>query len=238
MARKRKIHDYSQILIWSAILVTTARYAGAFVSSDVGELTGPMSEGMTILMLITGIGMGLLDVLGGAYIFDGWRRAIPRAGQRWSFRFKVLTFFVFSLFLVGLWILVPFTMSRVSQQSMIEVLGSSGFWFISWSIAVNIAPYLLIGGVVSGQSNVVGVTKTATDSESAATDHGVNGKVSGKIPPETATIKDWRYLPDEDKELIAGMTTRQVVRAYDIPERTARNWVTRAALLDGDEDQE
>ena len=35
---------------------------------------------------------------------------------------------------------------------------------------------------------------------------------------------DWRRLPVEDQNLIASMTTTQIVQAYNVSERTARNW--------------
>lgn len=143
-----KNRDYSQLLIWSAVSVTVVRYMGAFIASDIGSITGIWSEALTVLMGLTGIGMGILDTLGGAYLFDGWRNKMPGTGKKWPFRFKILTFFVFMLFTVGLFILVPFTVSRVSHQSMFIVLESVNLLW-AWSFSVNIAPYILIGGVAT-----------------------------------------------------------------------------------------
>ena len=42
------------MLIWSAMLVTVARYAGAFVASDMGTLNGWVSDAITISMGVTG----------------------------------------------------------------------------------------------------------------------------------------------------------------------------------------
>lgn len=161
---KTSKRDYSGLLIWSAILVTVARYIGAFLASDLGEITGLVSTGITVLMGLTGLGMGILDVMGGAYIFDGWRRNMPKSGGKWSARFKVETAFVLALFTTGIFILVPFTMSRIFHVSMAAVLGAGlGGWV--WSVAVNIAPYLLIGGVVTSQANVVGVNAAEVSAE-------------------------------------------------------------------------
>jgi MFS family permease len=153
-------HDYSALIIWAALLVTVARYVGAFLASDLGEVHGWVSEGLTILMGVSGLGMGVLDVLGLAYVFDGWRKVLPKAGDHWSSRFKVLTGFVASLFVAGVCILVPFTVSRISSQSMAAALGgqgSVGVWF--WSLAVNLAPYLLIGGVTFSQAGFVTIRR-------------------------------------------------------------------------------
>jgi hypothetical protein len=145
--------DYSTLIIMSALAVTVTRYIGAFVASDVGIITGVWSTLLTVLMAISGIGMGVLDVLGLAYVFDGWRRNLPKMGQNWSSRFIVLTVFVVGLFVVGLAILTPFTVSRVQSKGMSIVLGGGSVWW--WSLAVNLAPLLIIGGVTFSQSGFV-----------------------------------------------------------------------------------
>lgn len=40
---------------------------------------------------------------------------------------------------------------------------------------------------------------------------------------------DWRALPQEDRRLIAGMSTDEIVKTYQVSERTARNWRVKAA---------
>ena len=59
-------------------------------------------------------------------------------------------------------------------------------------------------------------------------------KVAGKLP-EIAVIKrqDWRNLPNEDRQLVAGMKAVDIMRKYGIPERTASNW--RKAARNGNE---
>ena len=37
-------------------------------------------------------------------------------------------------------------------------------------------------------------------------------------------IADWRALPQNDREVVKDLTTRQVVSRYGVSERTARNW--------------
>lgn len=215
-----KKRDYSQILVFSAMIVTIARYIGAFVASDLGEITGVVSEGISILMGITGLGMGILDVLGGAYIFDGWRTKMPANGAKWSFRFKVMTMFVFSLFIVGLGILVPFTVSRVLHTTIGDVLGEQGTWI--WSLAVNIAPYVLIGGVVSGQSGVISVKKEVSQSVIEDT-----GKLQESFSNDTIQV-DWRKLTSDERDIVKSCKSPKEVREK-FPEkrlsgRTSANW--------------
>lgn len=47
--------------------------------------------------------------------------------------------------------------------------------------------------------------------------------------PETfRKVSDWRSLPVEDKKIIAGMDTSQIMQNYGVSDRTARNWRTKA----------
>ena len=49
-------------------------------------------------------------------------------------------------------------------------------------------------------------------------------KVTGNLPELSAERVDWRRLPIEDRDLIRGMSTGQVMQRYQVSERTARNW--------------
>lgn len=118
MTTKSKGHDYSTIIIWSSALVGMIRYAAAFLSSDMGMITGLLSEVVTFLLGVSGFFMGILGTLGTAYIFDGWRKKMPATGVAWSNKFKALTMFVALAFITEILILVPFTMSRAMAVSV------------------------------------------------------------------------------------------------------------------------
>jgi hypothetical protein len=216
---KKGKHDYSTLLIFAAALVTVVRYSAAFIASDMGEITGWLSDGITILMGVSGLGMGILDTFGGVYLFDGWRHTMPAAGKAWSFRFKILTGFVFALIVTGIMILVPFTESRVTHKSMDGILGT-GAGLTWWSVLVNAAPYLLIGGVTVGNSLI-------------ATNQG------GKLPENSDTKKEnsgnfetakprWNRVTIEEYEWIAAARTGEIQTRYGLDERTARNWRVKA----------
>jgi hypothetical protein len=210
---KQKGHDYSTLLIWSAALVTVVRYAAAFIASDSATIETSISQIITYAMGLSGLGMGFLDVFGGAYLFDGWRRAMPKNGQPWPFRFKILTFFAISLIANGILILIPFTMSRVSGTSMHAILGS-GFWLFGWSLVVNIAPYLLVGGVITGNQVV-----TVNSVESFR-------QVSDNLPaPSSANWRQIRKkLSNEDVTWLKTARTEEICFRWGIDDRTARNW--------------
>lgn len=221
MSNKQKGHDYSSILIWAACLVSVVRYAGAFISSDVGKIEGSLSEWITILLGISGVGMGLLDTIGATYLFDGWRRAMPKSGDKWSFRFKILTAFVFSLFISGVIILVPFTMSRVAHVSVLDVLGN-GLALAIWSTLVNAAPALLIGGVATGQQ-VVNVTQNEHHANSEQTSERAGEQANEK----TNGSRTFASLNEEDKYFIFNNSSKTSAVRFGVSGRAIQKWRKR-----------
>src|SRR3990170_2267411 len=196
-----KIKDWSGRLIWATILVGVVRYAAAFAASDVGQITGVWSNILTGLLSFTGIGMGILDTVGGGLLFNGWSRVFPKTGQSWSLRFKVLTFCVFGLLFSGLFILVPFTMSRISQESILDALGGrNSIWAWVWSTMVNLIPYILIAGIFTGNKMVTSIEdEKVTDKSQERSEK--DEKVARNLPTDWRKIKD--SLSDEQVEFLA-----------------------------------
>lgn len=216
--KKQKGHDYSTILIWSAAVVTVVRYAAAFIASDLGEITGTLSEWITILMGLSGLGMGILDVIGGTYLFDGVRRKMPKSGEKWKPQFKVLVGFVSALMVTGVLILVPFTVSRVTHTSMADVLEKG--WLTGWALLVNLAPYLLIGGVAVGNQVVSVNSQNLPETFQKPADN--DQKLTGNFP------NDWRkfrkLVSREDLVEMSQMASGDIAYKYGVSERTATNW--------------
>lgn len=210
---KNKGSDYSKVLIWSAALVTVVRYVAAFIASDMGQIPdGWLSELITALMGFSGLGMGILDVIGGTYLFDGWRRAMPATGQAWKPRFKVLTIFIFALMGTGVMILVPFTESRVTHSSMASVLGD-GAGLTWWSFLVNVAPYLLIGGVAVG-NQVVTVNQTSSPTQ---------GERTGERSPNDSGRK-YSTLSNSEKYLILNTNSQNAAAELGVTQRAIQKW--------------
>lgn len=226
---KNKGHDYSEILIWAAALVTVVRYAAAFIASDATEINALLSEIITIAMGISGLGMGVLDVIGGAYLFTGWQKKMPANGAAWSFKFKVLTFFAIGLIINGILILIPFTASRVSGNTMFHVLGD-GFFLYAWSAVVNIAPYLLIGGVAVG-TQMVSIDTSQSGGQMTGQMSGGDGQKSDTNQTKSIPT-DWRkakkQLTAPQIFAIAKGTTAMVMKQYNLSDRTARRWIENA----------
>jgi len=211
---KHTKHDYSTIIIWASALVGMIRYAAAFLSSDLGMITGRLSEIVTVALGVSGFAMGILGTLGTTYIFDGWRSKMPATGARWGNKFIALTLLVALAFITEILILVPFTMSRVLHVSVADVLLGGVWW---WSTAVVVMPFILIGGVSVGNQivSVAHVTEKI-------------GQMTGQIGQELDRIQPVKRRRNElttaDLKSIATMSSAQITTQYGCDERTARRW--------------
>ncbi len=224
-----KIKDWASRLIWATVCVTVVRYMGAFAAADLGKIGGILSDILTIFLALSGAGMGFLDVLGGGLLFNGWRTVMPKAGQRWTFRFWVLTICVFMLLASGSVILVPFTVSRMTQASIVDTLGgpTSNFTWL-WAWMVILVPYFIIIGVFVGNRMVEGI-ETSETSTKVSGKSGSAGETSPKVSENLP--KDWRKLrptlSDADVASLARLNTEQVKelsRHYGVDEKTVYNW--------------
>lgn len=229
-----KIRDWSGRLVWATILVGVVRYAAAFAASDVGQITGWWSGLLTVLLSITGIGMGILDTVGGGLLFNGWSRVFPKSGQSWSLRFKVLTTCVFGLLFSGLFILVPFTMSRISHISVLDALGGqNSLWAWVWSTMVNLIPYILIAGIFTGNKMVTSLEEEnyqKVPSKSEET-YQEDDKVSSNLPVDWRKIRP--TLNPEQVRYLAMAEPREIVQEFaksgiSVSPRTASNWKANA----------
>lgn len=218
-----RLKDWSNRLIWATILVTVVRYMAAFAASDVGKIEGVWSDVVTFFLSLTGLGMGILDTVGGGLLFNGWSRVFPKSGQAWSLRFKILTLCVFILVISGLIILVPFTMSRLAQESVLDALGGkTSIWAWVWSTMVNLIPYVLVAGVFTGNKIVEGI-----EQETYQKVTGKDEKVASNLPT------DWRklrlMLDDKQIQFIANHEPKEIVKefersGYNVSPRNASNY--------------
>jgi len=230
-----KLKDWADRLIWATVLISVVRYAAAFVASDVGQITGTPSNILTFFLSLTGLGMGILDTIGGGLLFNGWSRVFPKTGQSWSLRFKILTLCVFTLIFSGLFILVPFTMSRLAHESVLNALGGkSSFWSWVWSFMVNLIPYVLIAGVFTGNKMVSSLEEESSEkpTRNLPNDEKDDEKVSSNLPANWRKIRP--SLTPEQVEFIATNEPKNIVKAFaesgfEITPRTASNWRVYAA---------
>jgi hypothetical protein len=224
-----RLKDWSDRLIWATILISVVRYAAAFAASDVGEITGIWSSILTGLLSFTGIGMGILDTVGGGLLFNGWSRVLPKHGASGSARFNILSVCVFILLASGLYILVPFTMSRLSHESVLTALGGMGsFWAWIWSLMVNLIPYVLIGGVFVGNKMVSSLEEEGTSGTTSRTNTKVSqdfrntsGTTSKMGRPSIHQERVFSYMNDAYGKTGKTPTFTQLSSDLNLPQSTA-----------------
>jgi hypothetical protein len=213
--KNSKGRDYTRLLMIGALMVIVIRYAAAFYASDVGQITGTSSEVTTWFMAISGVGMGFLVVFGQAYTFDGWRRSLPKANQKWTWRFFLLTLVSAMLIVVDVAILVPFTVSRITHLSMDAVLGEGLTWW--WSGVVNVAPALLLLGVMLG-NQVVATTQISHDAQT-------NAQTNVREPfVDTKEAKKYSGLENADKYYILNTKSEVAARELGVTVRAIQKW--------------
>jgi hypothetical protein len=126
-------------------------------------------------------------------------------------------------------------MSRLSHESVLDALGGKdSLWAWVWSSMVNLIPYILIGGVFTGNKLV-----TSLEQESSGNLPKDHGKPSGNLPESSSGggkvsenfPKDWRKLrpglTESDVANLANLSADQVkavAKKYGVEERTVSNW--------------
>jgi hypothetical protein len=214
---KQKGTDYTKLLLIGAALVVVIRYAAAFTASDMGAIEGNASTVTTWFMAASGIGMGFLVVFGQAYAFDGWKRSMPKVGQRIGWRFSLLTLTCLLLIVVDVAILVPFTVSRIRHASISAVLGE---WDWLWSVSVNIAPALLLAGVALGNT-VVSVTQSTT--HGTANEHANEGANRS----QGVAARSYGSLSNSEKYYILNSKSGVVSAELGVTPRAVQKWRKR-----------
>ena len=216
--------DYSTIIFWSAMLVESPRWAGAFIASDAAEIPALMSQIIQVANMIAGVAMAPLLVMGSAYLLNGWSRTKPKKranSKHIDYQWVLLTCFVFALYLMMPVILAPHVVARMRGEALADVLG--GFTWV-WSTAVVLAPLFLVGGVSVSQKElmtravpVVQETKRKPIASGKETERKRDGKQSGG---KVSGRFDRVYQPN--------MTPTQLINAAGVGTRSyAFKWIQK-----------
>lgn len=150
--------NYGKVLIWSAIIVAVPRWAGAFIAADVAEMPPMVSEFLHWANLIAGIGMGFLEVIASAYLLDAWGKMKPKASHNaksYNHRWKILTIFVIGLFALMPFILAPYIVARMTDQTIAQALGNYATLNYLWAFAVVLSPAFIVGGVAVANDDLM-----------------------------------------------------------------------------------
>lgn len=235
MKRTKNGRDYGTVLVLSAMLVSIPRWAGAFIAADTLTMPELINTVLHYLNLISGVGMGLVEVLGTAYLLDAWGKMKAKrthnakhVDQRWL----ILTGFIVGLFVLMPLILSPYIVARMNGQPLASI-ASNSFQYV-WSAAVVLSPILIIGGVAVARDGLVGSSGTVPANELGER-RTKETKDKPKVAPErlAVTFTDWRQVPTDIKRQMSGMSSGEIAETFGLAERTAQNWRKRALEFSG-----
>lgn len=233
--------DLGRVLLWSAVIVEAPRWAGAMLAADLRDVNGWLSSALNTGNTVSGVAMGLVNVVATAYMLDALRRERPtvtvhRKGQaveKRSWRFAGLLVFIVGLLLLTPFVLAPFMVSRMTGSPLEAVLGTAGWQYV-WATTVVLAPIFVIGGVSFAQPGLVSIAAAQGDHEGRPYGEEalkVSTQVSEKSNGKPATYgkwKTWRKVPEGERARIATMNVDEVRETYGVEERTAYNWLRDA----------
>jgi len=196
------------ILLISAIMVGAPRWAGAMLAADVGVIPDWVDLALNWMNIVSGVAMGILEVLSIYYMQQGLRGLRPynvRYGKtNYNWRFYGVLFFIVGLLGLTPFILAPYLMARMNNVGMAGVL-LSPIWQVSWTVAVSIAPIFVVGGVALAQNTITKTTRKKDENER-------------KVRKSELSSEDWRYIHEKQT------TTRMITDKYFVDIRTAQNW--------------
>ena len=206
---KNRATDYGQTIMWAAIIVSAPRWAGAFIAADTTDIPAYVDAGLQTINLLSGFGMGLIEVLGTAYLLSAWGRMKPR--KTWNakhidHRWLILTVFVVGLFLLMPLILAPYMVARMNGTTIAAVMPS---WFeYVWAIAVVVSPAFIIGGVAVAQGS--GLTARYQPAKAA----GVGSSAGEKPAKKPAPAKKQFVCPHCQREFGSGQALNAHQRVH------------------------
>ncbi len=242
--------DMGRALLWSAVVVEAPRWAGAMLAADTHQLAGWLSVFLNAANTISGLAMGLVNVVSTAYMLDALRRERPtitvhrKAGnfEKRNWRFMGLLLFVGGLLVLTPFVLAPFIVSRMTGDTMAASLGDRLLQY-AWAVMVVVSPIFVIGGVAFAHPGLVKMGNQGSgnqglgnqvEGEGGRSPEGNVGrrKVSAGAPEGEPVFRDFREVPESEYEYLLNAPTALITKKFRIggrdPERVARAWRSSA----------
>lgn len=208
--------------MWSAIAVSMPRWAGAFIAADTQTMPLWVDNGLHYLNMFSGVGMGLIEVLGTAYLLDAWGKMKPRKthnakslDQQWV----ILTFFVGGLFILMPLILSPYIVARMNNKALSDIGGS--LFHIVWSIAVVLSPAFIVGGVAVARDGLVGVSGAETSVSNPVSKETEKKQEETKETPKEKMRRIWK----------PGMGPTELANRANVSKGYASKYINNGAMV-------
>jgi len=192
-----------------AVITATPRWVAALLLAEGFILPADWLVWWIPVSAILSAGMAITEALAFAFIFEAWRNQSDKKSNI-LLAFAAVAAFIFIA------VVAPYIVASVNGLPLHQVLSGMFLWL--WAASVAASTIVIVAAVGYAQKFPRHTAQPR--------------KVSGNLPEEPRNddgIKhDWRTLPDEDKTLIAAMSSSEIVNQYGVSERTARNWRSTA----------
>ena len=166
MKPKLPSRTFGEWLLFTAVVVSAPRWAGAMLAADVSTIPAWLSGALSIANTVSGVAMGVLEVLAVAYMLDSLRTTQPayttRSGRtRRNWRWWGSLIFTLGLFALSPLILAPYIVARMRGVDIMVELWTPALRY-AWSVAVIAAPAFVVGGIAFARPGLVGSDARAT----------------------------------------------------------------------------
>jgi hypothetical protein len=248
--------DLGRLLLWAAVIVSAPRWAGAMLAADVNHIQDWLSAFLNGANTLSGLGMGILEVVATAYLLDALRKERPTITRfrtilstkntkdhegkeikekkeivRANWRFYGILGFVIGLLGITPVVLAPYLVSRMTGQNIEAVLRTLA-WQYAWAVTVAVAPVFVVGGVAFAQSGLVSLASTSPPAPLLRKDTaGEGGQVAMRVEEVAGSrgkYRSWKGVPAVERLKVARMSVQEVMGVYGVPERTAYDWMKYA----------
>lgn len=197
-----------------AVVTATPRWVAALLMAEGFVLPPEWLTWWVPLSALLSAGMAITEAMAFAFIFEAWRNQSDRKSN-------TLLVFAGVAAIVFIGVVSPYIVTSVRGAPLADVL--TGAWLWLWAASVAASTIVIVAAVGYAEKRPK-VTVERVISPNVET------VKSGKLP-ETSEKNDWRVLPSEDKQLVSGMSTSEIQKAYNVSERTARNWRNKSSEL-------
>lgn len=201
-SKKWQAPPFEQMLMVAAILVSGPRWVGAFLMIENIELAGTAAKIFSIALVISGVGMGIVEVAGSAFLFQ----AIPRVkGKR---RLQIVWAAFWGSIAVMLLVQVPYLMAVQDGVTVSEMLAQTNAILAAivkgiWSFSTVLATILIVGGVAATQDSLVPKRETVKTASPVAVERPKEEPEPESEPSYIGMLKEYLNNPQQSQTKLA-----------------------------------
>lgn len=215
------MNNTARMIKIGAVVTAAPRWIVALLIAEGLTLPADWLPWWTVMSAILGAGMAVTEALAFAFIFEAWRNQKDRKSDT----LLIMAGLAAVIFIA---VVAPYIVSNIRAEPLEQVLGTFGTWM--WGVAVAASTIIIVAAVGFAQKSPPAGKVASSERHEimplAEIKPEGNGTLSATYRQDAAA--DWRNLPAEDRQLVAGMASKDIAATYGVSERTARGWRLKA----------